>query len=167
MLLLDTMVRHEVGFQFSIDRQVSPNGSFSQIVDQGKRLDLFGSRLSKVSTYDKGMVCFFQCLKEFGDHAEAVDHNFKLPFTIEGDKIGPPNHTDRWCSVKRGLMHDDEEWTHALKYMLTNLKFLTTRLSLRQDLAVAPPLAAPQARSGGGGGGGGGRGGGEVVATGW
>lgn len=130
VLLLQTMVRHEVDFMFTTDKQLLPNGSFSQIVDGGKRLDLYGSRLSKVSTFDKGMVAFLQCVKEFGDYAEARDARFKLPYHVEGDKIGPiqPSHMDRWCSVKRGLMHDDDEWTHALKYMLTNMKFLTTML---------------------------------------
>jgi hypothetical protein len=154
-LLLDTMVRHEIDFIFTTDKQLSPNGSFSQIVDGGKRLDLYGSRLSKVSTFDKGMVAFLQCLKEFGDYAEARDPNFKLPFHVEGDKIGPigQTKTDRWCSVKRGLMHDDEEWTHALKYMLTNMKFLTTILKHRTDVnALGGGGAGGTLQLGGGGG---------------
>ena len=115
---------------FTTDTQLLPNGSFSQIVHAGKRLDLYGSRMSKVSTFDRGMVAFLQCVKEFGEYAESRDAQFKLPYHVEGDKIGPINSSDpgHWHSVKRGLMHDDEEWTHALKYMLTNMKFLTTIL---------------------------------------
>ena len=152
VLLLQTMVRHEVHFMFATDKQLLPNGSFSQIVDGGKRLDLYGSRLSKVSTFDKGMVAFLQCVKEFGDYAEARDTRFKLPFHIEGDKIGPiqPTHMDRWCSVKRGLMHDDEEWTHALKYMLTNMKFLMTLMPTGAKVVTPLGGGAPPALEGAG-----------------
>jgi hypothetical protein len=156
VLLLQTMVRHEREFTFTTDRQLVPNGSFSQVMEGGKRLDLYGSRMSKVaSNFDKGMVSFLQCVKEFGDYAEARDPNFRLPYHVEGDKIGPIEQTrmDRFCSVKRGIIHDDEEWTHALKYMLTNLKFLTTILkptwaSSTSGTAggTAPPPAVETAR---------------------
>jgi hypothetical protein len=93
------------------------------------------------------MVAFLQCVKEFGDYAEARDANFKLPYHVEGDKIGPIEQTrmDRWCSVKRGLIHDDEEWTHALKYMLTNMKFLTTILRTTWASSTRGGGAAPPA----------------------
>jgi len=67
------------------------------------------------------MMAFLACLKELGDHAEAQDKTFKLPYRIDKDKIGE-------MSVKIQF-NNEETWTKSLKYMLTNLKFLLVWLA--------------------------------------
>ena len=123
-LLLQTMVRLE-RFEFLGAKRIEPMGSYSQMVVDEKRLNLYGARMSP--SFDRAMDVFLQCVQEFGQYAESCDPSFRLPYHIEGDKICPPNHPDKSVSIKRGkVMRDDTQWTHALKYLLTDLKFLQT-----------------------------------------
>ena len=85
MLLLHTMVKQK-GFEFQ-NRELKPMGSFSQIVEGTETLDLHNSS-GWFTSFDRGMIAFLQCLKEFGEYAESSDSSFKLPYHIEGDKIG-------------------------------------------------------------------------------
>jgi beclin len=73
-----------------------PMGSHPRIQDKRNMYDLFGP-VSKLwsANYDKAMVCFLGCLREFGDHAAAQDRAWAVdqpftayPFTIDGDKVG-------------------------------------------------------------------------------
>lgn len=128
VLLLHTMVKQK-GFEFQ-NRQLQPMGSFSSIVENGETLDLHGSS-GWFTTFDRGMIAFLQCLKEFGEYAESSDSSFKLPYHIEGDKIGVLTKADKWFPIKRRF-EKDENWTNALKYMLTNLKWLVAWLCRKQ-----------------------------------
>ena len=85
VLLLHTMVKQK-GFEFQ-NRELKPMGSFSQIVEGTETLDLHNSS-GWFTSFDRGMIAFLQCLKEFGEYAESSDSSFKLPYHIEGDKIG-------------------------------------------------------------------------------
>ena len=93
---------------------------------------------------DSAMVAFLDCLRQLGDFAEAHDANLKLPYKF------PPfpgetalnverKRTRLWCSdgadcriVKdrigdacvRLAFNQDETWTRALKYILTNAKWI-------------------------------------------
>jgi beclin 1 len=128
VLLLHTMVKQK-GFEFQ-NRRLQPMGSFSSIIEGSETLDLHGSG-GWFTTFDRGMIAFLQCLKEFGEHAESSDSSFKLPYHIEGDKIGVLSKADKWFPIKRRF-EKDEMWTNALKYMLTNLKWLVAWLCRKQ-----------------------------------
>ena len=66
-------------------------------------------------------------LKEFGEYAESTDPSLKLPYAIEGEKIGVLGKPDKWYAIKKRFNGEDK-WTNALKYMLTNLKWLVAWL---------------------------------------
>ncbi len=71
------------------------------------------------------MLGFLQCLKELGDYAESEDKHFRLPYRMDRDKIGE-------MSIKYSG-YNTETWTKALKYMLTNLKWLLAWMARRQN----------------------------------
>lgn len=66
--------------------------------------------------FDHAMVAFLNCLQQLGDYAESQDSNLKLPYRINKDKIGD-------VSI-RLQFNQDEIWTKALKYTLTNTKWI-------------------------------------------
>jgi len=72
----------------------------------------------------KAMLGFLQCLKELADHAESKDKHFRLPYRMDRDKIGE-------VSIKYS-MSNTGTWTKALKYMLTNLKWLLAWMATEQ-----------------------------------
>ena len=71
-----------------------PMGSHPRVADKRTQYDLFGP-VSKLwsQSYDRAMVYFLACLKEFGEHArsrdaaEGKEAPFTFPFLIEGDKV--------------------------------------------------------------------------------
>lgn len=98
-------------------------------------LELFSSgdlplgRLFMHRKLDSAMVAFLDCLRQLGDFAEAHDANLKLPYKypppslrfpligrIVKDKIGD--------ACVRLAFNQDETWTRALKYILTNAKWI-------------------------------------------
>ena len=79
--------------------------------------DLSLGKLFWYRRYDHAMIAFLQCIKQIGDEAEALDRTFKLPYRIEKDLINN-------VSIKYQIYSTEETWTRALKFMLTNLKFL-------------------------------------------
>ncbi|KAG2388874.1 hypothetical protein C9374_000313 [Naegleria lovaniensis] len=117
-LLLFSLSKHK-HFAFS-KYKIIPMGSFSKIetLDNKNSYDLFGGGsnggLFWQSKFDKAMVAFLYCLKEIGTFAEKQDTYFELPYKITDDKIGGK-------SIKLG---NDENWTRACKYVLTDLKYL-------------------------------------------
>mmetsp|Transcript_7424 Transcript_7424/g.10285 ORF Transcript_7424/g.10285 Transcript_7424/m.10285 type:complete len:464 (+) Transcript_7424:24-1415(+) len=121
-LLLHTIAK-KLNFKFSTYRLL-PMGSNSKMekLSDKSSYELFGSsdislgRLFWYRRFDTGMVAFLQCLSELGDYAESQDRTFKLPYKIDKDKIGD-------MSIKIQF-NNEETWTKALKYMLTNLKYL-------------------------------------------
>ncbi|KAG4302245.1 hypothetical protein PCANB_001495 [Pneumocystis canis] len=66
--------------------------------------------------FDAAMIAFLKCLKQLGDHLEATDPQFIFPYRIHKDKVGS---TSICISFNQ-----DEKWTRALKYLLTNIKYL-------------------------------------------
>jgi beclin len=86
---------------------------------------------------DVAMVAFLECLRQLGDFAEAHDANLKLPYKycslgwsndrIVKDKIGD--------ACVRLAFNQDETWTRALKYILTNAKWI---LAYASNLSSAP-----------------------------
>lgn len=62
------------------------------------------------------MVAVLNCLNQLTDYAEERDKSLRLPYRINRDKIGE-------LSI-RIQFNQDELWTKALKYMLTNMKWI-------------------------------------------
>eukprot|EP01137_Pigoraptor_chileana_P015987 Opistho-2@72434 len=118
VLLLHTMTER-MGFKFKRYRLV-PLGSFSRLerLEDNMQLELYGSGGLKyflTNRFDTAMVAFLDCLQQFKEYIESRDPHFKLPYQIVKDKIGD-------LTIKLQF-NNDETWTKALKYMLTNLKW--------------------------------------------
>ncbi|KAK9765277.1 Vacuolar protein sorting-associated protein atg6 [Basidiobolus ranarum] len=131
-LLLYT-IANKLRFKFKTYRLV-PLGSFSRIEKiDGDRAsyELYGSgdlhigRLLQNRRFDNAMVAFLNCLQQLGDFAEQQDTNLKLPYRINKDKIGE-------ASIKLQF-NQDEIWTRALKYTLTNAKWILAFACSSQD----------------------------------
>ncbi len=71
--------------------------------------------------FDLGMVAYLDCLQQFEDKIKSMDPQFSMPYRINGykleDKLSPSSYSIK-CQF-----NSCEEWTKALKYMLTNLKW--------------------------------------------
>eukprot|EP00963_Diacronema_lutheri_P005802 scaffold461_cov321-Pavlova_lutheri.AAC.20 len=123
VFLLHTMAKtSQLGFS---TYKLLPMGSFPRIADGKVTYELFGpvnllNPFGGASKYDKGAVAFLSCLQEFADYAYAKDKAagerspFRLPFCIEGEKIGGKSI--------RYSFNREEKWTAALKLLLANLK---------------------------------------------
>jgi len=111
-LLLDALVKR---CSAPVTRhRLMPRGSYSAIQTDGEVLELHstgGGRFFNDRHFDLAMVAFVTC------HADLVRwlSDAKLPFKIEGDKVGG-------FSV-RLQFNSDEKWTRALRCMLCNLKW--------------------------------------------
>eukprot|EP00698_Gefionella_okellyi_P010923 TRINITY_DN2861_c0_g5_i1.p1 TRINITY_DN2861_c0_g5~~TRINITY_DN2861_c0_g5_i1.p1 ORF type:complete len:407 (-),score=84.73 TRINITY_DN2861_c0_g5_i1:49-1092(-) len=124
-LLLDMLAKR---YQFVFTGyRLLPMGSFSKIMKGSEESELYGSNeisLRKVfggNLFDRGMIQFLHCVHEFAQFITVRDKElgqsdrpFHIPHAIQDDKING-------ISIKQG---DDERWTKALKYLLTNLKFM-------------------------------------------
>jgi len=116
-------------FNFTFSRyNLIPIGSFSKIekIDDGTIYELYGSNDSNFSRLflgrplDLAIVAYLECLQEISKFAETKDKQLQLPYQIKGELIGTDK---RWFSVKLQF-NKEEEWTKALKCILTNLKYL-------------------------------------------
>ncbi|KAI8060350.1 autophagy protein Apg6-domain-containing protein [Gongronella butleri] len=125
-LLLLYTVANKLKFQFQSYRLV-PMGSFSKVEkvdgDVVVSYELYGSgdyginrMLFLNRRFDHAMVAVLNCLKQLSDYAERKDRNIRLPYRINKDKIGE-------LSI-RLQFNQDELWTKALRYMLTNMKWI-------------------------------------------
>ncbi|KAI8149259.1 autophagy protein Apg6-domain-containing protein [Fennellomyces sp. T-0311] len=137
-LLLLYTVAHKLKFQFHTYRLV-PMGSFSRVEkvdgDTVVPYELYGSNefgLNRVflnRRLDHAMFAILNCLKQLTDFAEERDRSLRFPYRIHNDKIGD-------LSI-RMQFNQDELWTRALKYMLTNMKWVLVFAS-RANVAVEP-----------------------------
>ncbi|GAA5810312.1 hypothetical protein MFLAVUS_003733 [Mucor flavus] len=125
-LLLLYTVASKLKFQFETYRLV-PMGSFSRVEkidgDSVVSYELYGSGdfgINKIfflnRKFDHAMVAVLNCLNQLTDYAEERDKSLRLPYRINKDKIGE-------LSI-RIQFNQDELWTKALKYMLTNMKWI-------------------------------------------
>jgi len=121
--LLQTIAKH-TNFKFS-KYTLIPMGSFSKMAkkdDANNLYELYGSNelsLSKLFWYrrfDQALAWLLFCIRELSGHASTLDPSFKQRYIIKDDSIGD-------VSIKLQF-NTDAKWTKALKYMLTNLKFL-------------------------------------------
>ncbi|KAG0213320.1 autophagy protein 6 [Mortierella sp. GBA30] len=123
LLLLHT-IANKLNFEFKTYRLV-PLGSFSRIDKiEGDRAsyELYGSgefaigRVFLNRRFDNAMVAFLNCLQQLGDYAEQQGPKLALPYKISKDRIGD-------ASI-RLQFNQGETWTRALKYTLTNTKWI-------------------------------------------
>lgn len=111
-----------------------PFGSQSYIEDtvDNKVLPLYGSggfRFLWDAKFDNGMVAFLECLQQFQLKVEGSKNvenkaghlNFQFPYRMEKGHI-EDRAARRWYSIKIQF-NSEEQWTKALKFMLTNLKW--------------------------------------------
>eukprot|EP01127_Copromyxa_protea_P003790 TRINITY_DN1357_c0_g1_i3.p1 TRINITY_DN1357_c0_g1~~TRINITY_DN1357_c0_g1_i3.p1 ORF type:complete len:179 (-),score=33.01 TRINITY_DN1357_c0_g1_i3:302-838(-) len=133
--MLAALVNHVanlVGVKFS-SHEIKPKGSQTilQLPDGTDPIELHGEhdgsflRLLWNHRYDRAMVSFLQCVEDIRKHIKTLDPEFEPPYVISDDKIGN-------LSVKLQFNADDN-WTKALKYLLTNIKFIVGWVSLNQD----------------------------------
>jgi beclin 1 len=120
--LLHEMAR-VIGFNFTKYRIV-PAGSSTKIerLSDKQLFDLHGERdlglmrLFWYRRFDSGIVAFLSCVDEFSKYIQAYDPEFKLPYEISDDKIDGKSI--------RIQFNSEESWTKALKFMITNIKWL-------------------------------------------
>ena len=133
--------------------QLVPFGSQSYIMDtvDNKSLPLYGSggfRFLWDAKFDAGMVAFLDCLQQFQLKVEGTRNSgsdFQFPYRYDIllfilNQSGPSmlfflddvlrmekgriedRATRQWYSIKIQF-NSEEQWTKALKFMLTNLKW--------------------------------------------
>lgn len=66
------------------------------------------------------MTAFLDCLKQLEEKINSLDRDFSLPYKINQYKLEDKNGSSYSIKLE---MNSFEEWTKALKYMLTNLKW--------------------------------------------
>merc|ERR1712217_789281 len=125
-LLLDALVR-KCGVPMQQYRLL-PRGSYSAIQAGGDVLELYSSdggltRFFLDRRFDLAMSAFLACLKGVTRFLQR-DPTMRLPFKIEGDKVGG-------FSV-RVQFNQDERWTKALKFMLMDLKWIIAFVESRE-----------------------------------
>jgi len=100
------------------------NHSHVESLDDHKQLPLYGTggfRFFWDTKFDQAMVAFLDCLQQFKEEVEKGDSGFCLPYKMEKGKIEDPSSGNSY-SVKIQF-NSEEQWTKALKFMLTNLKW--------------------------------------------
>ena len=125
-LLLHTLAK-KVKFEFKRFKLV-PYGNQSFIRStEGKDVELplhggGGMKFFWDSKFDNAMAAYLDCLQQFKLRIERSNNHFTLPYKIEKEKIG--DNTEAY-SVKMRF-NSLEQWTKAMKFMLTDLKWALT-----------------------------------------
>lgn len=102
--------------RYELDENGNPTGK-SQSFELYSSGDYSIERLLNHKRIDSAMVAFLDVLRQVGEFVENADPTLKLPYAIEGDKIGG-------CSIRLSLNTSNETWTAACKYVLTNAKWI-------------------------------------------
>ncbi|XP_063976133.1 beclin-1-like protein isoform X2 [Diachasmimorpha longicaudata] len=123
--LLLTALARKMNLTFQRFRLVPfGNHSYVEVLDQQKELPLYGSGGFKLlwdTKFDAAMVAFLDCLQQFKEQVEKGDSGFCLPYKMDRGKI-EDSATGNSYSVKIQF-NSEEQWTKALKFLLTNLKW--------------------------------------------
>ncbi|KAI4467763.1 beclin 1 [Holotrichia oblita] len=97
------------------------NHSYIEVISEQRELPLYGSGGFKFlwdTKFDAGMVAFLDCLQQFKEKVEQGHKDFRLPYQMNKGKI----EDSSIYSIKIQF-NSEEQWTKALKFMLTNLKW--------------------------------------------
>uniref|UniRef100_A0A673ASJ2 Beclin-1 n=1 Tax=Sphaeramia orbicularis TaxID=375764 RepID=A0A673ASJ2_9TELE len=83
-----------------------------------------GLRFFWDNKFDHAMVAFLDCVQQFKEEVEKGDTGFCLPYRMDVDKgkIEDTGGSGGSYSIKTQF-NSEEQWTKALKFMLTNLKW--------------------------------------------
>lgn len=123
--LLLTSLARKMNLTFQRFRLVPfGNHSYIEVLDQKKELPLYGSGGFKFlwdTKFDAAMVAFLDCLQQFKEQVEKGDSGFCLPYKMDRGKI-EDSATGNSYSIKIQF-NSEEQWTKALKFLLTNLKW--------------------------------------------
>lgn len=121
-LLLSALAR-KVNLTFERYRLVPyGNHSYIEVLENGKELPLYGTGGFKFfwdTKFDAAMVAFLDCLAQFKKEVEKGDTDFCLPYRMDKGKIEDSSSS---YSIKIQF-NSEEQWTKALKFLLTNLKW--------------------------------------------
>lgn len=133
------LLLHSLAMRVKLDfkrYKLIPFGNYSYIevtenvpslnAKKGDDLNLYGSGGFKYyfdwdRKFDFGLMAFLDCLEQFENKIKSIDSNFSMPYPINGHEL-----EDKKTSTKYSIRfqkNTPEEWTKALKYMLTNLKW--------------------------------------------
>lgn len=101
------------------------NNSFIESLDNKSReLPLYalgGFKFIWTAKFDQAMLAFLDCLQQFKEHVEKNESNFRLPYKIEKGRI--VDSINGYSFSIKMQTNSEEQWTKALKFMLTNLKW--------------------------------------------
>ena len=127
-LLLHTIAK-DVDFTFQ-SYEIVPYGSYSCLRKVRDKADTSNSATATYklhcnggffkTSFNNAMVAYLSCTSELAEYAEYNDRTMRVPYKIEGDKIAG-------YSIRTGFGGGREskaKWTKALKYLLTDLKWL-------------------------------------------
>lgn len=125
--LLFCALARKINLVFERYRPV-PYGSHSyiEVIGENKKIPLYGSGGPKYlwdTKFDVGMMAFLDCVQQFTEKVEELEKNnkvFRFPYRISNGKI---EDSDNVKYSLRATIISEEQWTKALKYMLTNLKW--------------------------------------------
>lgn len=119
VLLLAT-IAERANFKFARN-QLIPRGSYSRVVSStGKEYNLHSDGgMFRRRGFNQAMVLFLECVDDAGTRAMHEEPSLKFPYKISRGKIGD-------LPI---ILGNDEQWTKALKYMLTHLKWLLAWIS--------------------------------------
>ncbi|KAK2522328.1 Becn1 [Columba livia] len=128
VLLLHALA-NKMGLKFQRYRLV-PYGNHSyleSLSDKSKELPLYcsgGLRFFWDNKFDHAMVAFLDCVQQFKEEVEKGETRFCLPYRmdVEKGKIEDTGGSGGSYSIKTQF-NSEEQWTKALKFMLTNLKW--------------------------------------------
>lgn len=101
------------------------NNSFIESLENKSReLPLYvsgGFMFIWTAKFDSAMVAYLDCLQQFKEHVERDESNFKLPYKMDKGKI--IDSINGYSFSIKMQTNSEEQWTKALKFMLTNLKW--------------------------------------------
>lgn len=123
-LLMSAIARK---LNFTFDRyKIVPfgNHSYIEVLADHRELPLYGTggfRFFWDTKFDQAMVAFLDCLHQFQQRVEKNHTGFCLPYKLHPGKV-----EDAQAGVVLSVkvqFNSEEQWTKALKFILTNLKW--------------------------------------------
>ncbi|CAF4186899.1 unnamed protein product [Adineta steineri] len=151
-LLLNSLAKR-IDLQFTKYR-IIPLGSYSYIEDFNERkngkfvqLPLYTGRrhFSWDTQFDKALIAFLDCVNQFKLAIESKNQRFCLPYKMNEKGNGIITDSNGYQFSVRSQVSSQEQWTKALKYMLTNLKWGLTWITsqLPDDMTTSNAIPSP------------------------
>jgi len=121
--LVLNIITSRCGIEFK-QFHIAPMGSFARILKADDRrtsyplfIDAGSFSFFPKRNFNLALSGFMQCIFELGEYISAYDPTLSVPYKIE---VGESKIADK-SFVYGG---DEEVWTHALKHMLANIKWI-------------------------------------------